>query len=149
MGSNLDLGQDLKGLKKYLDKCPSDTELILSYFGTADPNYYDIDHQELCSVGSFEKSKHINSLKPSIELLAISVTNLQCLYYSNKNLFNWLKKYKPIEKIGYTIFIYDITNDPYAHAFLGDIYIRNNEIEKAVREAKIVDMLLNNNKLLN
>ncbi|MBU4421560.1 MAG: hypothetical protein L6420_00670 [Elusimicrobia bacterium] len=44
-------------------------------------------------------------------LFAISVTNLQSVYYTNKDTFNWLKNIKPVFRAGYSIFLYDLTND--------------------------------------
>ncbi len=41
--SSLDWGQDLKGLKQWLDEHPDDAQHVyLSYFGTASPEYYGI-----------------------------------------------------------------------------------------------------------
>src|SRR5206468_11204129 len=47
--SNLDWGQDLKGLKRWADEKRLDAThpLYLSYFGTADPRYYQIPHINL------------------------------------------------------------------------------------------------------
>jgi hypothetical protein len=41
-------------------------------------------------------------------MLAISATNLQNVYFSDKQFYDWLKKYEPVDKIGYSIFIYDL-----------------------------------------
>ena len=49
--SNLDWGQDLKGLKAYIEreKLPI---IYLSYFGTAPPAYYGIRYQDVASKGA-------------------------------------------------------------------------------------------------
>jgi hypothetical protein len=49
--SNLDWGQDLKGLKAYVEKerLPM---IYLSYFGTAPPSYYGIRYQDVASKGA-------------------------------------------------------------------------------------------------
>jgi hypothetical protein len=46
------------------------------------------------------------------KILAISVYNLQDVSFSYDPLFRWLWMRKPIAKIGYSIFVYDLTDDP-------------------------------------
>ena len=58
------------------------------------------------------------------KLLAISVYNLQdvkTIYYP---LFRWLWHRQPIAKIGYSIFVYDLTNDVEGLLKLEESYIR-------------------------
>jgi hypothetical protein len=47
----------------------------------------------------------------SRKLLAISVTNLQDIGYPYNPLFRWLWMRQPVAKIGYSIFVYDLTDD--------------------------------------
>jgi len=104
--SNLDWGQDLKGLKDYMDKNNID-KIYLSYFGTDLPDRYGIKYNWLPSP-LFTKDSLQNEMHFPIKgLIAISATNLQGLYFNNKNIYAWLKNYEPIAKIGYSIFIYD------------------------------------------
>jgi hypothetical protein len=96
--SNLDWGQDLKGLKKYMDD--NDIGKIkLAYFGTAGPNYYRISYRKVTE-------GEMHRYTPGI--YAISATELQNALVEDKNRFSWIKKYKPKDKIGYSIFIYEI-----------------------------------------
>jgi hypothetical protein len=46
------------------------------------------------------------------KILAISVYNLQDVSSPHDPLFRWLWVRRPIAKIGYSIFIHDLTNDP-------------------------------------
>jgi len=133
--SNIDWGQDLKGLKKYLEKEKVDG-LILSYFGTADPLYYRIDYQDLGTSTLVPFKGRINPLEPRREILAISVNNLLCLYFYNRDLFIWLRKKSPLTKIGYSIFIYEITNDLYSHEYLAQIYYNSGWNEEARQECQ-------------
>jgi 4-amino-4-deoxy-L-arabinose transferase-like glycosyltransferase len=110
--SNLDWGQDLKGLGKYM-KVKGIDKVHLSYFGTADPAYYDIDYQWMPSYYLPEEFRGITPrdytfAAPQSGIVAISATNLQGVYFSDKKFYDWLKKYDPIDKIGYSIFIYDL-----------------------------------------
>ena len=105
--SNLDWGQDLKGLKKWMLK--NHVDLIgLSYFGTADPRYYKIPFIYLPSIPFFYPGheERDGGRKPSF--FAISATNLQGVFlneFDRKALAPFLKK-EPIAKVGYSIFIY-------------------------------------------
>jgi len=106
--SNLDWGQDLKGLKKYMEKNNIDN-IYLSYFGTDLPDRYGIKYNWLPSPSPFSEVSMENRVSSPIKgLIAISATNLQGVYFNNKNIYAWLKNYKPIAMIGYSIFIYDI-----------------------------------------
>jgi len=101
--ANIDWGQDLKGLKHYIVK-HNIHNIKLDYYGPVSPRYYGIHYKGL-------------SCKPEKGLIAVSVTKLQGLYiktahthkwHTQLDCYNWLKKYKPIHKIGYSIFIYNI-----------------------------------------
>ncbi|MDI6892911.1 MAG: glycosyltransferase family 39 protein [Actinomycetota bacterium] len=96
--SNLDWGQDLKGLAKYV-RGKGIEKIKLSYFGTANPDYYDFPYKLM---SDYEMHHRV----PGI--YAISATNLQNALVKDKTRFAWLKKYEPVDKIGYSIFIYDV-----------------------------------------
>ena len=110
--SNLDWGQDLKGLGIYMRKKGID-RIHLSYFGAADPHYYGIKYDWMPSyylpsdyLGEDIKVRRFKI--PTSGIVAISATNLQNVYFSDKRFYDWLKRYEPIYKIGYSIFIYDL-----------------------------------------
>ena len=93
-------------------------KIKLSYFGTADPSYYDISYEPLLGVSgdTFSPRKYDinpqNMCKPTNGLIAISATCLQNIggFYAGCS-YDWLKKYKPIDVIGNTIFIYNIKDE--------------------------------------
>jgi hypothetical protein len=95
--SDFDWGQELKGLSSYLDE--RNVERIkLGYFSTADPAHYGIRYDPLpCETPA----------KPQTGLIAASATTLQVW-----GCYDWLKNHKPVDKVGYTIFIYDIPPNP-------------------------------------
>jgi hypothetical protein len=110
--SNLDWGQDLKRVKTYMEteKLPI---IYLSYFGTAPPSYYGIRYQYVPGTGTLEwppPSDKVSSSAPR-KLLAISVYNLQDVSRPYDPLFRWLWARQPVAKIGYSIFVYDLTDD--------------------------------------
>jgi len=120
--SNLDWGQDLKILSDWWKK-EGRPALILSYFGTGDPLYYGLKFQYClsCTLPAIN-NKTINPVNAPEEFFAVSVTNLQGIYFHQKNIFSYFLQKKPYKKCGYSIHIYDITNDAYAHINIGVIY---------------------------
>jgi hypothetical protein len=110
--SNLDWGQDIKTLAEYLKK-NGNPPVILSYFGSANPNYYQIKFIPLLSIASYniEPNEKLEMKNFKRILLAVSATNLQGVYYPDKNIFAFLKNIKPIYVAGNSIFLYDITDN--------------------------------------
>jgi len=134
------LGQDLKGLSDYL-KQEGNPELILSYFSPGDPLAWNIKYQPLAMTGAPYRPWLINSMSPAKEYLAVSVFNLIGVLYDDHNLFNWLRDYPVKKKIGYTIYVYDITSDISLRKYIRDIYLKSGEQTYADREAKIIEIL--------
>ena len=133
--SNLDWGQDLKGLKAYMDR-EGVPMIYLSYFGTAPPSSYGIRYQYLPGYGHLDPPP-ADLLPAEIrrELLAISVVNLQGLYLADHELYRWLEKRTPIAKIGYSIYVYDVTGDADAHRRLAEVYRKTGSPKAADLEA--------------
>lgn len=106
--SNLDWGQDLIGLKKYLDR-HGIKRISLSYFGTDSPQRYGIAYDWLPSDVLYnpEPDKQPVATPPG-QLIAVSASNLQGLSLEDKLLYRKLRDYRPVAKIGYSIFIYDL-----------------------------------------
>jgi hypothetical protein len=121
--SNLDWGQDLKGVKAYIDEKEIAT-IYLSYFGTASPSYYGIRYQYVPPGYNLEWPQPSDKVPESElrKILAISVFNLQDVYHPDKPLFRWLWRREPVAKIGYSIFVYDLSNDPDGMARLKETY---------------------------
>ena len=110
--SNLDWGQDLKGVKAYMEKEKLPI-IYFSYFGTALPSYYGIRYQYVPGTWPLNwppPSDRVPDSAPR-KMLAISTHNLQDLSTLNYPLFRWLWTRRPAAKIGYSIFVYDLSND--------------------------------------
>ena len=58
------------------------------------------------------------------KILAISVYNLQDVSRPHDPLFRWLWMRQPVAKIGYSIFVYDLTKDPEGLAKLEEAYLK-------------------------
>ncbi|MGC8977367.1 MAG: glycosyltransferase family 39 protein [Candidatus Ratteibacteria bacterium] len=142
--SNIDWGQDLKELKKYLEK-EKNPELMLNYFGPIFPETYGLIYEPFLYpyfiVNVPEKNYHFNSSFPEKEYLAISVNHLCGLPYEDTEIFNWLKKIKPKEKIGYSIFVYDITDNIEIREKMKEILEKYGFKKQAERQGKIIENL--------
>ena len=123
--SNLDWGQDLRGLKAYMEK-ENLPIIYLSYFGTAPPSYYGIRYQYVPGKGNLESRPPSDKVPAgtSRKILAISVYNLQDVSTPDEPLFRWLWVRQPVAKIGYSIFVYDLTNDPEGLMKLEETYMK-------------------------
>jgi 4-amino-4-deoxy-L-arabinose transferase-like glycosyltransferase len=104
--SNVDWGQDLRALKKWTD-AHGVTRLKLSYFGSADPLYYRIPCEMLPSKMHPDPERITREIEPG-EIVAVSVTNLQGVYFegADRRLMNRLRALTPIDRVGYSIFIF-------------------------------------------
>ncbi len=104
---SFDMGQDLKLLGDYTNE-NNIPNIKLAYFGEANPNYYNIPHTYLVYHANLE-DKDIENCTEQTGIIAISITYLQPTHLlNNPECFSWLRRYEPKEKIGNTIFIYDV-----------------------------------------
>ena len=104
--SNLDWGQDLKGLKKYMDR-NGISKIRLSYFGSDSPSRYGIAYDWLPSFVLPIPDNQAPDLSTK-GWIAISATNLQGVYLKNRDLFATFRSREPVAVIGYSIFVYKI-----------------------------------------
>lgn len=112
--SNLDWGQDLKGLKRYMDEHGID-RIRLAYFGAGDADYYGIDYDYLPSVGLhpppgskwwFETTAaDLPPLDLSKGPTAISATLVAGIFLDG--YYAWLREVPPSDQVGYSILIYE------------------------------------------
>lgn len=99
LDSNLDWGQALKETAQWLDQHGYENQTIrMTYFGSEDPLYRGIESKSIACA-------------PTPGIHVISVDRLYDFMGNQYGCANWLKDYKPIAVIGYSIFIYDI-QDP-------------------------------------
>ncbi len=103
--SSLDWGQDLKGLKRWLDAHPDDSadsrRVYLSYFGMADPKYYGIDVQPL---PSFRTRWHDETPPPPLQagVYCLSATMVQPVY--GQYTGHWNEVYERLYQTLRTVF---------------------------------------------
>lgn len=113
VSSNLDMGQDLKGLRDYM-KENNIKKIKLAYHGAFDPSYYNISYDPLPMesyipwVMYFGLEDYKEDCSKKYGIIAVSVSNLHGYNLLNESCFKWLDEYKPIKSIGHTIFVYNI-----------------------------------------
>lgn len=90
-GADLDWGQDLKHLATYLRR-HGIARVKLAFFGADDPRMYGISY-ELLRPG-----------EPATGDLAVSAT----LVTGCGEAFAWLRRFEPVARVGYSIFVYRI-----------------------------------------
>jgi hypothetical protein len=105
--SNLDWGQDLKPLKRWMVDNNVD-QINLAYFGTADPAYYGIRQTPLPGAPFFNTDSIAEPKLPGY--VAVSATILSGAYGSDaeRQLYQPLRNLVPVAIIGYSINVYRI-----------------------------------------
>jgi len=108
VNSNLDWGQDLRRLTKWVEAKGID-KIYVDYFGGGDPKYYLKE-----KFVSWWGTRNPNEL-PKGSYLAVSASFLQGGrgepvpgFNQDYGYYRWLDKHEPIAKIGYSIFVYYI-----------------------------------------
>lgn len=94
--SNLDWGQDTKNLIRWLKQ------------NQVNKIYYNIYFPEDTSFQGFQRLSWPEKVEEIHGYVAVNATALQGVYFQNKGYNNWLKRKKPIARIGYSIFVYYI-----------------------------------------
>lgn len=108
--SNLDWGQDLIGLRNYMER-EGIKSVNLSYFGIVDPGAYGINYQPLPGYPRYiwrHNSFPPFLLRPAPGVYAISATNLQGALFEIHNMYAWFRNRTPDAVIGHSIFIYRV-----------------------------------------
>ena len=143
--SNLDWGQDVRALGQWLGSHERPRRLYFSYFGASPPEAYGVTY-----VPAPTSSPHpspwtgtTTTTAPSQgrELLAISAMNVQGVFFDDPRAYAWLAERRPVALLGWTIAIYDITDDATAHRELARLYERYGPREFAADERARADSI--------
>jgi hypothetical protein len=116
--SNVDWGQDLLFLKKWLYRHPEARPLKLAYFGSFDPNYAGIEYTAPESVPRIEEENSIRKISPGWYAISVNlVRGLPCVTYKGdgartacgQNALAVFQTLEPVAMAGYSIYIYHVT----------------------------------------
>ncbi len=102
--SNLDWGQDILRLAQFIEK-NNIKEIKMDYFSGAPVEYY-IKTVKIESFNREIPQKGWLAVSATILMGACKGDKVPCSY--NERAYTWLDQYKPVAKIGYSIFVYDI-----------------------------------------
>lgn len=132
--SNLDWGQDLKGLRSWVDDNGA-KRILLLYFGLAEPAYYGMDAVPLPG-GLIPPriSKQVNSAAPYT--FAVSANYFYgSEIYATKSEATYLKSFRlkqPVATIGHSILVFQLEpSDPQVNFNLGRIMASRGELQSA------------------
>ncbi len=140
--SNLDWGQDVSTLGRWLAGREAPRRLYLSYFGTADPRAYGVQYRPApSSCAHLAKWRREPEPASGRELLAVSEMNLQGVFFPDRHAYAWLSDRKPIAVLGHSIAVYEITDDLPAHRALLRLYQRYGPAELVAEERERVRVL--------
>jgi 4-amino-4-deoxy-L-arabinose transferase-like glycosyltransferase len=109
--SNIDWGQDLKGLDRWMER-EGVERVKLSWFGSARPQAYGIQHDLLPGLPygfSSWQDPPFNPEQPEPGIYVISVSSLVGVPFPDHDLYAWFRARQPNAKIGYSLFVYRVT----------------------------------------
>jgi 4-amino-4-deoxy-L-arabinose transferase-like glycosyltransferase len=119
--SNLDWGQDLIQLRRYMEERELD-EVWLSLFSLTDPALYGVRSRRLPDWGEKEIGPDFHYLHPDPGVYVISATLLHGLYMPNPSTFDWFLHREPVDQIGYSMLVYEVEDAPGSPTWLGMCY---------------------------
>lgn len=99
LDSNLDWGQDLKKLKKYMDTHPG--PVCLEYFGSVEPKHYGIHYEYLPKTWDKDERERLDCIG------VISHTLLRDLYV-RPGSYEWLRQRRQYGIVGSSLVLYDL-----------------------------------------
>ncbi|MBI4527425.1 MAG: glycosyltransferase family 39 protein [Deltaproteobacteria bacterium] len=135
LDSNLDWGQDLKGLKRWMDD-QQVKKILFLYFGLADPGYYGID--ALLLPGSTITNRQPPTRNPDPPShIAISANFLYgakvFLGGRQSEVLEMFRHAEPSALIGYSIYVYRLDGaDARLLAYLGWLLAQRGEFKEAI-----------------
>ncbi len=135
--SNIDWGQDLVGLKRWVDKNAPGQPIGIAYFGQINPNIFNMRNEPLDwylpppSPETMEvlplrylRDRKSMPLKPGYYAASVSLvkglpwrvydSTRWSPYEAKKDTFSYFDQLKPIDQVGHSILIYKVTEDDVA-----------------------------------
>jgi len=108
--SNIDWGQDLKRLGEF-STAHGNPRICIAYFGTAPTWYYVHAPENFPSPEEMQRGALLGC-----DFAAVSVTPLEGVYVP-EDWFSWLRDVPLLERIGYSIYVWDVHNPAFVSAY--------------------------------
>jgi hypothetical protein len=110
--SSNDWGQDLLRLRDWMME-NGEESIKLGWFGWADPAYYGINFEPMPGFPRPEflglwNNPPFNPDNPEPGLYAISASSLWESHWEARHVYAWFRAQEPTDRIGYSIYIYDL-----------------------------------------
>ncbi|NLF01194.1 MAG: glycosyltransferase family 39 protein [Anaerolineales bacterium] len=121
LDSNLDWGQDLIQLQRYMEREKLD-EVWLSQFCLTDPTLYGIRYRKLPDWEDPSIPSDFHYLNPGPGVYVVGATFLQGLYLPNISTFDWFQRQEAVDQIGYSMLVYRVEPDPAPPGWLAVCY---------------------------
>ena len=119
--SNLDWGQDLVQLRRYMEDNGLD-EVWLSLFALTDPALYGVRYRKLPDWEVKEIPSDFHYLNPDPGVYVIGATLLQGIYLPNLSTFDWFLRREPSDQIGYSMLVYRVEEEAVTSTWVGMCY---------------------------
>ncbi|MDP3792491.1 MAG: glycosyltransferase family 39 protein [bacterium] len=110
--SNLDWGQDVKRLAKWVENPPAGgniQKISLDYFGWADQNYYLKNKLVWITAGKYKNTREFLADNTEGGYIAVSASFYMGSREKIETSYAWLDNYKPVTVIGNSIFVWYIS----------------------------------------
>lgn len=109
--SNIDWGQDIKPLGRYLAENGITEPVNVAWLGTGPLSAYGVNGIPLPAWPNAPEEMLYSPFyppHPAPGLYVLSVTQLQGVYLSDPRRFAWFQAREPDDKVGYSLFVYDV-----------------------------------------
>lgn len=111
LDANIDWGQDLLALKHFVDQHPEVSPIYLGYFGYADPKLAEFAFEPIAIPPNDEP---LFDLKPGWYAISVNYLYGYRHYKKDNPIYTCFHQYTPIATVGYSIYIYHLTDDEIA-----------------------------------
>ncbi len=128
--SNVDWGQDIKRASVWLKEHHID-QAYLSVFAGSRPERYGI--RALALPGPYEQPDQygFRRFAPEPGIYIISASSWQGLRLANRDTYDWFRRQKPVARIGYSLFVYDVPPEPETEKWAAVCYSPHGPIDGA------------------
>ena len=114
LDSNIDWGQDIRPLSRYLQAHQMTEPIYAAWLGTAPLAAYGIKGISLPAWPVAPQDMLYSPFyppRPAPGLYVLSVTQLQGVYLDDPQRFAWFQEREPDDKVGYSLFVYEVPAD--------------------------------------